>query len=74
MSWQKYKVELNNGKKFNIYIRKEFEEYAEPALVNWLPRTTEYTAESFVDYINSKGWEMEQALTELEYHERNFGK
>ena len=35
------------------------------ALDNWLARTEEYTAKSFVDYINSKG--MHKAFTESDY-------
>jgi hypothetical protein len=42
----------------------------EDALVNWLARTDEYTAESFCEYINDKPIEY-SAMTEEEFEKLN---
>ena len=63
------KVSLSNGVKFTIYVTIDKANgpvnTLEAALDNWLARTEEYTAKSFVDYINSKG--MHKAFTESDY-------
>lgn len=64
-------IELSNGIKFRIWttIPKQMGNInsVNAALDSWLARTYEYTEQSFVDYINSKGYD--KALTNKEFEE-----
>lgn len=51
-------IELSNGTSFKIRHNLAIDgpvNSLQAAFDNWIVRTNEYTAESFVNYINSKG-------------------
>lgn len=57
LNWYLVEVKLNNGTSFDIWHTLPLEGnvntfYA--ALENWEARTTEFTQQSLIDYINSK--------------------
>jgi hypothetical protein len=63
-------VELEIDDKTTIKIFTNLGGYLDPAVMNWLARTTEQTAESFSLYIKSKrdkGYSEHWVLTEEQY-------
>ena len=63
-------VELEIDDKISIKIFHNLEGFLDPAVMNWLARTTDYTAESFASYIKSKrdkGYSEHWVLTEQQY-------
>ena len=69
-SWTNYTAKLSNGTIINIAtnIKGTGVNNINDALINWLPRTNEYTSQSFADYINSKTrMTGHQAMTMEEY-------
>lgn len=70
MNWYESHFELSNGTKFSIVHNIEGKgniNSITAAFDCWIARTNEYTAESFIKYINSKN--VYQAMTKEQYQE-----
>jgi len=50
--WHKHTFELSNGKKFDVY--HNLGDQVQNAFDQWVIRTSEYTVESFCQFINEK--------------------
>jgi hypothetical protein len=63
-------VELELDDKITVKIFTNLGGFLDPAVMNWLARTTDYTAESFASYVKSKrdkGYTDHWVLTEQQY-------
>lgn len=68
-----YHFELSNGTKFSVVsnLPKDFGLNIEDAFQNWLYRTSDFTAESFVEYVNSKNLEGYYTFTREAWNKLN---
>ena len=65
--WHENEVEFDvDGKHIHFTIISNLGDNIDACISNWIPRTKKFTAQSLIDYINSKQWADQYAYKNLD--------